>query len=87
MDKSKLSPENAKELEELARLLSRNKRPKSVKKPTRKEARALLGYITNLENARKGAANQAEQPEHNQKDLDIALIKLVGISIGLPYED
>jgi len=51
-----------------------------------KEARAILGYITYLENVARtyssGAVRAPQSPkkDYNQPDLDLGLMKLVGIA-------
>ena len=75
-----------KERESLTSLLSKARPAVAVDQLNQKEARALLGYITYLENLyeqAKGSRAEIPRKECNQQNLDAALIKLVGISAGL----
>jgi len=84
-----LSPDAKKELDELVKLFPEKRRPIPPQTIEQKDARALIGYITYLEevagfhNRTVDRTKEQSVPKNfNKADLDAALTKLVGLYAG-----
>ena|ERR1700722_8631327 len=88
-------PEVEKELASLINLFPKTRSTLPTEKMNRKEARAILGYITYLENIKTfsstGIVSTLKGPDvakgYDKHNLDTGLIKLVGMAAREPSSD